>query len=173
MRVRNSCLIDTKQLFTIFFIAIIFVAILYLMIKLLPPSNYMVIAILTLFGMWWLGITLYFFSCFIYPLGYNIVNETGITRRFLYFKKHYNWNELQFISKTRTYGKYNIPMQKIIVSVEIPKEAFKRRHTYRLYSKKCFYMPYSKELEDYIIAKAPIDSYTYTYFIDDTNKYNI
>lgn len=177
MCVRNSCLIDMKQFVAMFLIAGIYIAIPFALMKLLPYSFYLMIIIVALFVIWWLGMTIYLTSCFIYPLGHNIIDETGITRHFLFFKKHYNWNDLQFISKTRTYGKYNVPMQKIIVFVEIPKEAFKRSHTYCLYSKKCFYMPFSKELEGYIIAKAPIDCYTYSYFIDDTtdekyNKYN-
>lgn len=106
-----------------------------------------------------------------YSFGYNIIDENGITRCFLFFKRHYSWNDLQFISKSRTYIKLSRSVyEKVVVSVKIPKEAFKRSHTYRLYSKKCFYMPYSKELESYIIAKAPIDCYTYSYIVDDTTN---
>lgn len=185
MRVRNSCLIDMKQFIAMFLIAGIYIAIPIALMKLLPHSFYLMIVIVALFVIWWLGMTIYLTSCFIYPLGYNVIDGRGITRHFLFFKKHYNWNDLQFISKTRTharigrggFGAYNAfsdhdgvgcVVEKIIVSVKIPKEAFKRSHTYRLYSKKCFYMPYSKELESYIIAKAPIGCYTYSYFIDDT-----
>ncbi|MBQ1992775.1 MAG: hypothetical protein II233_08390, partial [Clostridia bacterium] len=103
-----------------------------------------------------------------YSFGYNIIDENGITRCFLFYKKRYSWNDLQFISKSRTYIKCSRGVyEKVLVSVKIPKEDFKRRHTCRLFSKKCFYMPYSKELESYIIAKAPIDCYTYSYIVDD------
>ena len=60
----------------------------------------------------------------------------------------------------------------IIVSVEIPKEEFKRKHTYPMYSKKVFYIPYSKALEEYIIVNAPIECYTYSYIVDDTTNPN-
>ncbi len=177
MRVRNSCLIDTKQFIIMFLIEFICISVTSALVLLIPYFFYIIIVILILFLVCWLASTVYFFSCLIYPLGYNIVDETGITRHFLFFKKHYNWNDLQFISKTRTYGRLETIIEKMIVSVEIPKEDFKRNHTYRLFSKKCFYMPYSKELEGYIIAKAPIDCYTYSHFIDDTidkkySKYN-
>ncbi|MEE1125982.1 MAG: hypothetical protein U0L18_08655 [Acutalibacteraceae bacterium] len=106
-----------------------------------------------------------------YSFGYNIIDENGITRCFLFYKKRYSWNDLQFISKSRTYIKCSRGVyEKVLVSVKIPKEDFKRRHTCRLFSKKCFYMPYSKELESYIIAKAPIDCYTYSYIVDDTTN---
>ena len=127
---------------------------------------------------YFLFIILLSISVTFYSFGYNIIDENGITRCFLFYKKRYSWNDLQFISKSRTYIKCSRGVyEKVVVSVKIPKEDFKRRHTCRLFSKKCFYMPYSKELEGYIIAKAPIDCYTYSYIVDDTtsekyNKYN-
>ena len=104
----------------------------------------------------------------VYSWGYNIIDENGITRCFLFFKKQYSWNDLQFISKSRVYGKNWSIIEKIIISVKIPKEDFKKKHTYRLFSKNCFYMSYSKALESYIIAKAPVECYTYSYIVDDT-----
>lgn len=168
MRVRNKCLIDTNQFIIIFLIAFSCISISPMLIFLIPYSFNMMVAIVILLLMYWLSDIIFFVSRFIYPLGYNIVDETGITRHFLFFKKHYNWSDLQFISKTRTYGRLECVIEKMIVSVEIPKEDFKRKHTYPMYSKKVFYMPYSKGLEEYIIAKAPIECYTYSYIIDDT-----
>lgn len=113
----------------------------------------------------------------IFTLGYNVVDENGITRCFLFYKKRYNWNDLQFISKSRTYIKFSGGIcEKIIVSVKIPKDNFKNIHIYRMFSKKWFYMPYSKDLESYMIAKSPINCYTYSYIVDHTtdekfNKY--
>lgn len=104
----------------------------------------------------------------VYCWGYNTIDENGITRCLLFFKKHYNWNDLQFISKSRVCGRNWSIIEKIIVSVKIPKEDFKKKYTYRLFSKNCFYMPYSKTLESYIIAKAPVECYTYSYIVDDT-----
>ena len=107
----------------------------------------------------------------IYNLGYSIIDETGITRCFLFSKNHYSWDDLQFIAKARHYIKLSGSTgEKITVSITIPKENFKRKHAFRLCSKKSFYMPYSKALEDYIIVNAPTECYTYSYIIYDTTK---
>ena len=130
-----------------------------------------------LFNCYYLLISLVLIAFTVYSWGYNIIDENGITRCLLFFKKQYNWNDLQFISKSRVYGKNWSIVERIIVSVKIPKENFKKKHTYCLFSKNCFYMPYSKDLESYIIAKAPVECYTYSYIVDDTtdekySKYN-
>ncbi len=105
----------------------------------------------------------------IHSLEYHIIDETGITRCFLFSKKHYGWDDLQFIAKARHYIKLSGSTgEKIVVSVTIPKENFKRKHAFCLCSKKSFYMPYSKAVEDYIIAKSPVDCYTHSYIVDDT-----
>ena len=111
MRVRNKCLIDTNHFLVIFLVAVICVAIPLALTFLVPyPFNMIGIALLVIY---WLINFLFFFSWLIYPLGYNIVDETGITRRFLFLKKHYNWSDLKFISKTRTYGRLECVIEKI------------------------------------------------------------
>ena len=105
----------------------------------------------------------------IHSLEYRIIDETGITRCFLFYKKHYSWDDLQFIAKARYYIRYSGSTgENIVVSVTIPKENFKRKHAFRLFSKKSFYLPYSKAVEDYIIAKSPVGCYSYSYIVDDT-----
>lgn len=110
----------------------------------------------------------------IYNLSYYTIDETGITRCFLFSKKHYSWDDLQFIAKARHYIRFSGSTgETITVSVTIPKENFKRKHAFRLFSKKSFYMPYSKAVEDYIIAKSPVGCYSYSYIVDNTTDERI
>ncbi len=111
----------------------------------------------------------------VYHWGYYTIDDTGITRCFFFYKKHYYWYDLKFITKAREVSRrtdqndrhYTVTTYKIIASVEIPVEDFKRKHTSSMFSDKCFYMPYSEELENYIIAKAPARCYIDSYIIDE------
>lgn len=164
MRVDN---LDKSFNIGLIIFALIFSISLVLLIVVSIPSNGLGLGIILLcFFFSFMSLALALFTIFM--LGYNVIDGHGITRHFLLYKKHYKWNDLMFISKARVYGKNWSIIEKIIVSVNIPKEKFTKTHTYRMFSKKCFYIPYSKKLEDYLIAKAPINCYTYSYIVDDT-----
>lgn len=167
MRVNNAKL-SFKIFFTIFTVYILSISIVVLIVMSSDLTGIMWQYVLS--DCCFLFINLSTIAFAVYCWGYNIIDENGITRCLLFFKKQYNWNNLQFISKSRVYGKNWSIIERIIVSVKIPKENFKKKHTYRLFSKNCFYMPYSKDLESYIIAKAPIECYTYSYIVDDTTN---
>lgn len=169
MRVRNKYMIDISFFWTMFIIASICITVPVIPLIIVPsPFNFIVFTVLMF--IYWLAGFIYFFACLIYSLGYNEIDPNGITRHFLFYKKHYSWNDLQFISKSRTQGRLGASIEKIVVSVEIPIENLKRKNINPMYSKKCFYIPYSQDLEEYIIANSPITCYTYSYIIDDTIK---
>lgn len=166
MRVDNQGL-SFKIWNTIFVLAFLILIVTLIIFTALEALLLDIIGIIVCF----LFYSLIFILVTIYTWGYYKIDENGITRCFLFLKQHYKWEDLQFIAKSRTYIRFSWAVcEKIVVSVKIPKEDFKRKHTYPMYSKKIFYMPYSKGLEEYIIAKAPIECYTYSYIIDDTTK---
>ncbi|MEE1280841.1 MAG: hypothetical protein UHK60_01110 [Acutalibacteraceae bacterium] len=163
MRINN-----TELSFKIFFTILTFVLLICTVLIIMSEDLTGITLQYILVNCYFLLVNLAEIAFTVYSWGYNIIDENGITRCFLFFKKQYSWNDLQFISKSRAYGKNWSIIEKIIVSVKIPKDDFKKKYIYRLFSKKCFCMPYSKALESYIIAKAPIECYTYSYIVDDT-----
>lgn len=173
MRVNNAKL-SFKIFFTIFTVYILSISIVVLIVMSSDLTGIMWQYVIS--DCCFLFINLSTIAFAVYCWGYNMIDENGITRCLLFFKKQYNWNNLQFISKSRTYIRTRYSTytgevcEKIVVSVKILKEDFKRKHTSCLFSKKCFYMPYSKDLESYIIAKAPVECYTYSYIVDDTTN---
>ncbi len=81
------------------------------------------------------------------------INDKGITFEHLIYRNFYKWSDFKFIAKYNTQFRLTVE-NGFIFSHKLEKSNFKRIHTTIDFSTKYFNIPYSKELENYILIYA-------------------